>query len=224
MLILLIQMVPLGLAAAASPVPIMTGITLSGGRRPAALVGSYLGGGLLGYVVIGGIGLAIISQVSGLGTSGHPSTLALTIELVIGGFLLAGALFSVLVGREGSGSPRWMKAIEAFGPARAFLTGLVILSPHLKNLLLLAAALNVIGTAHVGHFTGALAVLVFMIVTLSPVLAPLLVYLTQPPERAAAITGAWKSWFERNNQIILAIVFGIMGLKLVAQALAGLVS
>jgi hypothetical protein len=224
MVVVLIQMMPLGLAAALSPVPIMTGITLSGSRRPMVSVGSYLVGGLLGYGILGAIGIAIIGASSVLGKGGHPSTLALRIELVIGALLLAGALFTLVTRRKGSGPPRWMTTVEGFGPGRAFLAGLVILSPHVKNLLLLTAAINVIGAANLGPEESAAALLFFMAVTLSPVLAPLIVHLIRPPERATALTGAWRSWLERNNQVILAIIFGVMGLKLAEQALVGLLS
>jgi hypothetical protein len=217
-------MVPLGLAAAASPVPIITGITLTGGRRPTVSLVAYLLGGLLAYAVLGAVGVGLVSQSSVLGREGNPSTLALSIELVIGVFLVAAVLFILLTRRAASGTPRWMTAVEAFGPARAFLTGIVILSPHVKNLLLLAAAINIVGTAHLGAVSSAIAILVFMAITLSPVLAPLVVYLTRPAEQAAARTGGWKRWLERNNQLILAVVFGVIGLKLITDALAGLLS
>jgi hypothetical protein len=220
----LIQMVPLGLAAAMSPVPIMTSVTLTGGRRPRVSVGAYVLGGLLAYAVLGAIGIALIGQSSGLTSRGHPSTLAFTIQVVIGGFFLAFALFSLVTRQSQNGAPRWMSALAGFGPGRAFLAGIVILSPHLKNLLLLAAAFTAIGAAKLGLVSGAVAILLFMAITLAPVLAPLVVHLTQPPERAAATTGAWKGWLERNNQIILAVVFGVMGLKLLEEGLVGLLS
>lgn len=219
----LLHIVPLGLAAAASPVPVITGITLTGGRRPTLLLLTYILGGLLAYGVVGAIGIGLVGATDELSTKGHPSTLALAIQLAIGGFMLAAALFSFLTRRAEGGAPRWMKAIEGFGPWRSFLAGIVILSPRLKNLLLLAAALNLVGVARLGPISGALAILVFMGLTLAPVLAPLFVYLTQPAERAIAMTGRWKGWLERNNALILAAVFGVMGLKLTVDALMGFV-
>jgi hypothetical protein len=224
MIALLVQMVPLGLAAAASPVPIMTGITFSSGRNPTLRITVYLLGGLLTYAVIGAIGVAIISATSKLGTHGHPSTLALVIRVVIGALLLAFALFYLALRKVNSGPPRWMQALESFGPSMAFLTGIVILSPHLKNLALLAAAVNAAGSAHLGFVRSAIAILLFMGITLSPVLAPLFVNLTQPPDRAAATTGAWRTWLEKNNYVILAVVLGFMGLKLLEEGLVGLLS
>src|SRR4051794_36529774 len=187
-------MVPLGLAAAISPVPIITSVTLTGTRRPTLTVTAYVLGGLLAYTILGMLTVAVVSTSSQLGHNGTPSPLALAINFVIGGALLALALFSVVTRHHEHGAPRWMTAVQNFGPGRAFLAGIVVLSPHLKNLLLLAAAITDIGAAHLGLISGAVALLLFMTITLAPVLAPLVVHLVRPPEQAAATTARWKDW------------------------------
>lgn len=220
----LIQMVPLGLAAAASPVPIIAGVTLTGTPRPRLSVGAYVLGGLLAYIVVGTIGVTLVNQSSDLGNHGHPSRLALVIQALIGCLFLLVALFSVITRHHQTRTPRWMSALQQFGPGRAFLTGIIVLSPRVKNLLLLIAALTAIGAARVGFLGGAAALLLFVAITLSPALAPLYIQLTRPPEQAAVTTAAWRSWLERNNRLILAIVFGVMGLELLREGLVGLLT
>jgi len=187
-------------------------------------IAAYILGGLLTYAVVGAAGVAIINATSDLGTNGSPSTLALGIKVIIGAFFLALAAFEFTVRKAGADTPRWMKTIESFGPGRAFLSGIVLLSPRLKNLLLLAAAVDAAGSAHLGPVPSSIAILLFVTITFCPVLAPLVVNLAQPPYRAAAVTGAWRTWLERNNAVVLATVFGVMGVKFVVDGLAGLLS
>jgi tellurite resistance protein TehA-like permease len=127
MIALLVHMVPLGLAAVASLVPIIAGITFSSGRNPTLKITAYILGCLLTYSVIGAIGVAIINATTELGNHGHPSTLALTIKLVIGAFFLAFALLYLAVRKVNTGSPRWLQ-LPRLGPGGSGSRGITMSS------------------------------------------------------------------------------------------------
>src|SRR5438270_1278652 len=181
MIALLLQMIPLGIAAAISPVGAIGGIAVTTGKHPTADSLAYNLGGLLVYLVIGLIAIIWFQGEHEFGHGGHPSTLTSSIKVVIGGALLVLALFYWFIARE-STSPKWIETAGALNPPGAFLLGMVVLSPRIKNLSLLFAAFAYVAAAGVGFVSDGLALLLFLALTFVPTLAPLAVYLALPRE------------------------------------------
>jgi Sap, sulfolipid-1-addressing protein len=103
---------------------------------------SFLVGRTLGIAGAGAILLAL-AGASGAGNNGQPATWVSWLKLILGILLLAGAVREWLARPsqdEEVATPRWMGALDGFGPVKAAGTGVVLTAVNLKNLFLMIAA------------------------------------------------------------------------------------
>src|SRR5687767_11491403 len=143
----LVQLLPIGLAAAASVIPIMATILIlvSDGRDRSAL--PYASGWVLGaaaFVILA----TIVAQFLPDGRPRHRDTAIGVAEILIGGALvLLGAVTLVRRSRRSAFQiPGWMSKVDSLDPLPAF--GLrIALNVRPKALLLAAAAGLVLHTA-----------------------------------------------------------------------------
>lgn len=221
----LIQIVLLGLAAAAAPVPVILAIALLDTGRPVANSAAYIGGGLLVYVVLVLIGSAVLAQIEGSLVRRHRiTTPVLILMTVIGALFLLLAIVTWLSKRQAKIPKRVDRILDSIGPYRAFGLGLLLCSPGFKNVTLLVAALVVVGAHGLGFLQASVAIGLFLAVTLAPPAAPLVAYLVLPRERAEAITRGWRVWIEQHARAVIAVAFATIGIMLVHEGLSGLLS
>ncbi|MER5912224.1 GAP family protein [Streptomyces sp. NPDC001982] len=217
----------LGLAAAVavSPLPIVAMILIlatPGGRLNGTL---YALGWLLGLVALGAIMLAIGGPA---GASAHkqPATWVGALKLALGVLLL---LFGARQWRRRPTDPsqaqlpKWMAAIDRFTPIKILALGLALSAANLKNAPLTVAAGASISSAGipVPQQIGTLAV--FVIIASLGVLAPLAVYLTMG-ERAKSVLSSWRDWAAQHNVAVMAVLFFVLGLKLLGDGISILTS
>jgi hypothetical protein len=220
----LLQLIPLAIASAAAPLPILIAIGMQETKRPIANSIAYLLGGLLVYVVLITLGAAVLAKVSSLHKGHSPSELALWIMIILGAGLLLFAVLIVSSGRQVKVPDRVDRVIGSVGPAGAFAIGMAILSPGWKNIALLLAALNIVGSADLGTANNWIALIVYLAITIAPATVPLAIYLTLPRERAAAMTRSWRRWIEEHAITAIISVAIIIGLGLVLRGAYGLVA
>lgn len=60
---------------------------------------------------------------------------------------------------------------------------------------------------------------VFVIIASLGVLAPLVVYLIMG-ERAKRILGSWRDWAAQHNVAVMAVLFFVLGLKLIGNGIS----
>ncbi|MFS0692998.1 GAP family protein [Streptomyces nitrosporeus] len=141
-----------------------------------------------------------------------------------------GALFLLLAAKQWKDRPRegreaptpgWMKAIDTFTSAKAagLAAALVVANP--KNLVLtVGGAVSLASsTASAGGRTVA-AVLMVLIASLCTLL-PLGVYLAGG-RRAEKVLGEWKAWTARHDTAIMTVLFLVLGVKYIGDAVTGL--
>ncbi|WP_433250087.1 GAP family protein [Streptosporangium sp. CA-135522] len=216
----------LGLAAAVaiSPLPIIAIIIILGtpsGRLNGLL---FTLGWVVGLFVLGAVMLAIGGSAPG-STPSKPAAW-------VGGLKLGLGVVLVLLGarqwhrRPPSGAeaelPKWMAAIDRFSPAKVLGLGVVLSAANLKNApLTIAAGASISATAlPAGQKIATLAL--FVIIASLGLLAPLAVFLFTG-ERAKATLSGWRSWAARHNTAIMAVLFGVLGLKLLGDGIGILV-
>ncbi|MEU2420135.1 GAP family protein [Streptomyces sp. NPDC007851] len=213
----------LGLAAgvAVSPLPIVAIILVlatPGGRLGGLL---FALGWVLGLAVLG----AVMLLVGGNGdASAHqqPATWVGALKLALGALLtLVGAVQWRRRPRDPSQArlPKWMAAIDRFTPVRILGLGLLLSAGNLKNAPLTIAAAASISSAGISvpEQIGTLAV--FVAVASLGVLAPLALYLVMG-ERAKGILANWREWAARHNVAVLAVLFFVLGLKLLGDGIS----
>ncbi|MFD5542690.1 GAP family protein, partial [Streptomyces sp. NPDC127079] len=114
--------------------------------------------------------------------------------------------------------PTWMEAIDRFTPVKIAGLGLLLSAGNLKNAPLTIAAAASISSAGipVPQQIGALAV--FVVIASLGVLAPLAVYLVMG-DRARGLLANWREWAARHNVAVLAVLFFVLGLKLLGDGI-----
>ncbi|MEU8134056.1 GAP family protein [Streptodolium elevatio] len=117
--------------------------------------------------------------------------------------------------------PSWMRTIDRFTPAKSAGLAFVLAVVNPKNLaLVVAAGVSIAGAA---TDTGAriAAAAVFVAVASLCTVVPLGVYLFGGVKAARTLDG-WKAWMARHNGAIMAVLFLVLGVKSLGDAISGL--
>lgn len=210
----------LGLAAgvAVSPLPIVAIILILAtpqGRRGGLL---FALGWVLGLAALGAI-MLVVGGAGGASADKQPATWVGALKLALGALL---ALFGARQWRRRPKDvseaqlPKWMAAIDRFSPVKILGLGLLLSAGNLKNAPLTIAAAASISSAGipVPQQIGTLAV--FVVIASLGVLAPLAVYLVMG-ERAKSILANWRDWAAQHNVAVMAVLFFVLGLKLLGD-------
>ncbi len=212
----------LGFAAgvAVSPLPIVAIILLLAaphGRRTGLL---FAAGWLIGLGVLGAVVL-LIAGPSDASSNGGPASWTGWLKLVLGVLLL---LFAVKQwrsrphGDEQPPPPKWMAGLDTIKPVKAFGLGALLATVNPKNgTLTIAAAAGIASTGASGS-AQAVAIILFVVIGSLGVLAPVAIYLLTG-EKAVVTLESWRRWFVANNTAIMAVLFFVIGLKLVGDGI-----
>jgi hypothetical protein len=144
--------------------------------------------------------------------------------------LLLGLLLVLVAARQFRGRPRgdeaaplpkWMGAIDRFTPVQALGGGAALAGANPKNLLLAVAAAAAIAQTGIAGGQQAVAYAVFAVVGTLGVGAPVVIYFAMG-KRSAELLGRLKDWMAHNNAVIMAVLCLVIGVKLIGDALGGL--
>lgn len=213
----------LGFAAgvAVSPLPIVAIILLLAtphGRTSGSLfaAGWFLGLAILSVIVL------LIAGPSDASSDNGPATWTGWVKLVLGAILV---LFAGRQWRHRSGKgaeaapPKWMSSLDTLNAGKAFGLGALLATVNPKNgALTIAAAIAIAGTGASGAAQG-VAIALFVVISSVGIAAPLAVYLCTG-EKAVHTLESWRQWFVQNNSAIMAVLFLVIGLKLVGDGIA----
>jgi hypothetical protein len=204
------SLIPLGVAAAVSTVPILVTllILLSDNRDRSAL--PYLVGWVVGTVLLVTVGTIAASALPPPPPR-QPDTIAGALEILLGvAFVALGIL--ALRGREedaGGREPTWAHAVAALGAGRSLGLGLALnLRP--KGVLLCAAASLALYGAHDDVEDTAVLVLVYTAIATSTVVVPIVATLLSPRRTEPYLVEA-RSWLDRNGTIVTATMMLLIG-------------
>lgn len=214
---------PLAIAVTISPIPIIAEILLLFTKKLVPNAGAYLAGFILG---VGGV-LGILVAVAGalnLSAGSGPSKGAGIVVLVLGLLLLAASVRS-LRGRPKQGeaalTPKWMDGIAGFAPGKSFAVGATIGAANPKNLIVGLAAAVTIASASLSAGQQAGAVVVYVVIAVLGVAAPLAVMVALKG-RAQPILDTWKAWLGQNNATVMAVLFLVFAVVLIGKGIAAL--
>ena len=219
------QVLPLAVGVAISPVPIIAVVLMLVTPRARVNGPAFVAGWLLGLGVVGAIVLLVASSVEAT-NDGEPATWVNVLELVFGALLVLASL-KQWRGRPRSdqepATPKWMGAIEGFGPGKALVAAAVVAAVNPKNLpLAVAAAASIAGTGISGG-EQAVAYVVFALVGAVGVAAPVVIYFAMG-EKAGPLLDRLRQWMARNNAVIMAVLLLVIGANLIGDGIAGLSS
>jgi threonine/homoserine/homoserine lactone efflux protein len=213
----------LGLAAgvAVSPLPIVAMILLLATPR-GRVNGILFGAGWLAGLALLGAAVLLIAGPSAASSGGEPAAWVGWLKLLLGVLAL---LLAVRQWRsqpaEGAEPemPKWMAGLDRLQPGAALGLGALLAAANPKNgALTIAAAASIAGAGLPGG-EQALTLAVFVLIGSVGVLAPLVLYLAAG-ERAAKTLDGWKTWATDHNAAVMAVLFGVFGVKLVGDGIA----
>lgn len=216
-------LLPYAVGVAISPVPLIAVIlTLLGPRARTSSLG-FLVGWVIGIL----IGFTVLSLLSGLlpeaGDTG-PRPVIGVIQVALG-LLLVWISARQWQQRPHRGDvpelPGWMQKIDSYGFGRSLRLGLALAVANPKNLTLTASASVVVGSAELGGTAAAVAVGVFTVLGASTVIIPVL-GMQIAGDRLASPLASLRAWLTRENHVIMAVLFLILGVNAIGSGIGSI--
>ena len=213
------QFLPLAVGVALSPVPIIVVIVMLFSPHAKSNGPTYLLGWVIAVGAAAGIALAA-SDVASVGSEDAATNGASWVKLALGVLLLLGARRQWRTrpapGNEPS-MPTWMGGIDTFKAPKAFgLAVLLGLKP--KNLILSAAAGTTIAQADLPRTQQCAALVIFIVLASAAIAIPVL-YHAFGGDRAQRTMDGWRLWLQRNNAVVMTVLFLVFGFVLSGQAI-----
>ena len=218
----LATVLPLAVAIAVFPIPIIASVLMVGSDR-----GITKG---LVFVAAWGAGLGALCAVSlvfsdsaDASESGDPATWVSVLLLVLGVGAIAAAVKQWRDRPRSGGNPstpRWMQTIDDFTLARATGAGIALTVLNPKNVLLAVAAAAEIAAFGLDVDQQVVAALLFVLIASAGVLTPVVLAVTLGA-RSREVLERLKSWMARNNAVIMAVLLLLIGVKLIGDAIVG---
>jgi Sap, sulfolipid-1-addressing protein len=215
----LATLIPLALVVAISPLSIIPAVLVLQTPRPGPTGLAFLGGWLLGLAALTAVFVVSSDALGALRKS--PPAWVSWLRIVLGLALIGYGIYEWLTRRRHTESPKWMRTFATLTPARAGLTGLVLVIVRLEVLTMCALAGLAIGGSGLGMAANWITATIFVVVAASTVAIPVLAYagagdrLNEPMVRL-------KDWMERNNAALLAAILLVIGLMVLHNGVKAL--
>jgi threonine/homoserine/homoserine lactone efflux protein len=211
------QILGFAVGVAISPVPIIAAILMLFSAKAGRNSVAFLAGWLVGLAAVSAIVLAIGLE----GSDGDADT---------GGWLklVIGALFLFLAVKQWRGRPHpgeeppipaWMASIDEFTAVKAFGIGVLLSGVNPKNLGLTIAAAASIGAAGLTASDEAVVVIVYVLIASCTLIVPVVGYLVAK-DRMAPHLDTMKVWLMANNATIMAVLFAVLGAKVLGDGIS----
>jgi threonine/homoserine/homoserine lactone efflux protein len=215
------QLLPTAVGVMLSPLPIVGVILMLLSNKAKVNGPMFLLGWLAGLaIVVGGV-VAFVNPDKLNKSSGEPSTLNGILHLALGVLLLLLAV-KQLKGRPKKGEdpemPKWMAKMQDASPFFAFGMGAFLSGLNPKNLIFDIAAAAAIVAGDLSSSQQIVAVVVFMVLASLTIGIPVLWYLVAG-ESAKAKLDTLRGYLVQYNWVIMCVLFLILGVKLIGQAL-----
>jgi threonine/homoserine/homoserine lactone efflux protein len=216
------DVLPLAVAVAVFPVPIIVAVLLLGSDRGTAKCAAYALSWSTGLFVVGGIVL-VLAGAAGASESSQPATWVNVLLLGLGLLLLAAAV------KQWRGRPSgdqetptlgWMRAIDEFTIAKAGGVGFALSALNPKNVLLTVAAAAEIAEVGLSAGREVAVLLAFVLLASAGVLTPLVLALALG-QRSRELLDSLRGWMARYSAVIMSLLCLVIGAKLIGDALSG---
>lgn len=216
---MLIELIPLALVVALSPLSIIPAVLVLHSPRPRPTGLAFLTGWLLGLTVL----TVVFLQVSGLagGREDKPPGWASWLRVIVGVALIVFGVYRWLMRRRSAHTPRWMQGLGELTPLRAGVAGLALTVVNPKVLFICVAAGLAIGTAGVDSAQEWLGVVWFAAVAGSTVALPILGYAVSGGRLDGPLTRL-KEWMEAQHATVVAAILVVIGFLLLYKGIHGL--
>ena len=215
------DLIPLAVAVALSPIPVIAAILMLLSRRAAHASVGFLVGWTAG---VGGVSCLFAILESRPGSQTDAGALPTLNSWLVAGFGVALVLTGVLQWQRRPRSPaetrlpRWLAAVDSLSWMRAAALGLALVAVNPKNLLLCAAAGTELGKASRGTAYQAVGILFFTVLGTATVSVPVVSYLVARDRMRGGLDAA-RRWLELNSAPVSGVVLVAIGVVLLMRGL-----
>lgn len=214
---------PLAVAIAIFPVPVIASVLLAGAERGLAKAGAFVAAWFCGLLAVGIVVLFAADAIEA-DDGGEPATWVSLLLLALGLACLAAAAKGWR-GRARAGeeapTPGWIRAIDRFTVAKSATVGVALTAGNPKNLLLAAAAAVEIAEFGLARRTELAVLVIFALLASAGVAAPLVLTLVLG-DRSRGVLDGLRGLLTRSSAAVIAVLLLVIGAKLVGDAISGL--
>jgi hypothetical protein len=217
------EILPLALAIAVSPLPIIAVILMLLSPKARLASSAFVAGWLAAVVIVSTLFSLAVQSIDPAGEATTKSIVSI-VTVLLGLALILLAVRQWLLRPAADATPElpvWMNAISTMRPSRGFAIGLLLAGVNPKNLALGISAGLTIGRASlpVGEMVGVIAI--YAALASATVTVPVIGYLVAA-QRLTVPLGVLRDWLVRNNRTVMSVVLFILGVVLVGNGLAAL--
>lgn len=214
------EILPLAVAVAISPLPIIAAILMLLSPRARANGLGFLAGWTVGIALATTILVLLSSLISA--PAGRPPAIVGIIKIVLGLLLL---VFGIVQWRRRprpgvrATSPKCMSAVDSMTAGKAAVLGFAFAAVNPKNFMMAVTAGVTIGTAGLTAGLEVTAVGVFVLVAIVTIAGPVIAYLIAA-DRVRAPLGALRGWLVANNAVIMSVLLLVIGVVNVGKGIS----
>ena len=213
---------PIAVAVAIFPVPIIAVVLLLGSERGTVKGLAFVLAWLVGLAAVSALAL-VLAGVADASNAGEPATWANVLVLGLGLLLVALAVKGWRRRPRADDEvdmPGWMRTIDEFTTTKAAGAGFALTALNPKNVLLAVAAAAEVAEAGLPAGEKIVVMLVFVLIASAGVLSPLVVAVALG-DRSRTLLEGLRAWMTRYNAAIMTVLFLLIGAKLIGDAVAG---
>ena len=221
------EVLTFAIGVAISPVPIIAVILMLFSQRARVNGPAFLVGWVIALAAMSAVVYALSHDGNVAATSSTASDSVSWGTIVLGVALLALARRNwrkrPRPGEEPT-MPKWLATVESLTPVGALGLGVALAAVNPKNLILTAGAAA--GLAQVPGLSttdAIVAIAVFVVIASVTITGPVL-YALVGGERARAALDSARRWLTANNAAVMAVLFLVFGVDLIAKGLPPLTS
>lgn len=215
----LIDLIPLALVVALSPLSIIPAVLVLRSPRPRPAGLCYLAGWLLGLFALAAVFLVLSGLIGGFD---KPPPWAAWLRIVVGVVLIGFGAYRYL--RRGRGhTPAWMAKLTGLSPARSFVTAMALVVVNPKVFFVCAAAGLAIGTSGLGVAGAWSAAVYYALVAGSTVLIPIVGYALYT-HRLDGPLRRLGDWMEQQHAVLVAGILVVIGLLVLYKGVHGVLA
>jgi threonine/homoserine/homoserine lactone efflux protein len=213
------------IGVAISPVPIIAVILMLFSQRARVNGPAFAVGWVLALAAVSTV-VYVLSHDGSVATSSSASDSVSWGKIVLGVVLLLLARRNWRT-RPGAGEepamPKWITTVDTISPGKAFGLGVALAGVNPKNLILTAGAAAGLAQLDLSTTDVVVAIAVFVVIGTLTIAGPV-VYSLVGGEHARATLDAAKAWLTVHNAAVMAVLFLVFGVDLIAKGLPPLTS
>ena len=212
-------LIPLGLVIALSPITVIPAVLVLQAPRPRPSGVAFLAGWVLGLAALTALSVAASGLLGGLHKS--PPTWASWLRVILGAALILFGIYRWLTRHRHTESPAWMRSFATITPARAAITGAVLVVIRPDVLLICVPAGLAIGGSGKDVVDDWIAAAFFVAIAASTVAIPVLAY-AAAGHRLDDAMARLKDWMDKNNAALMAAILVVIGLMVLYNGIHAL--